>query len=425
MKIYCSGIGGIGLSALAALLKNEGNEVMGSDRADSPLLQSLRDMGVTVFLNQDGSCVPDDIDLFLYSEAVAPDAPERKKAKELGVEMKSYFGGLSHLEKGKKEIAICGTHGKSTTTAMVAKLLIDAGKDPTVVVGTKSPDLDGRNWRKGKGELFAVEACEYMRSFHYLSPHVVLMLNVDGDHFDAYGSIEEYQEAFVQFLKRLPKQDGMVIAHLTDPQSRDVVKRSGRQYIDADSIPLPQLNVSGTHMQKNAQLVLALAAHLGIPNDVALESLKGFRGTWRRMELKGEMAGGIPVIDDYAHHPVEIKASLQGIRAQYPDKRIVLAFQPHTHDRTKKLYDEFLHAFSDADLVIIPDIYNARNFIENGEVDVDAFVADINAKGKKEARNGKGMEATEKMLREELKPGDVLVCMGAGTITNLAAKMMK
>lgn len=425
MKVYCSGIGGIGLSALAALLKREGHDVLGSDRSDSPLLQSLRDMGIAIFLNQDGSCLPDDVDLFLYSEAVAPDAPERVKAKELGVEMTSYFGGLAHLEKGRKEIAICGTHGKSTTTAMVAKLLIDAGKDPTVVVGTKSPDMDNKNWREGKGELFAVEACEYMRSFHYLSPQIVLMLNVDGDHFDAYATVDEYQQAFVEFLQKLPEKDGVVITHLSDPQCKDVVLKSGRAYIDADTIPFPELTVAGKHMQANAQLVLALAEHLDIPKDLALKSLHGFGGTWRRMELKGEIPPGVPVIDDYAHHPVEIKASLQGIRAQYPDKRIILAFQPHTHDRTKKLYDEFLTAFDDADVVIIPDIYNARNFIEDGEVDVDQLVADINKKGKVEAHNGNGMEETEQTLRSSLKRGDVLVCMGAGTITNLAMKMMK
>ncbi len=397
---------------------------MGSDRVDSALLEDLRSQGIAIFLNQDGSCIPDDIDLFLYSEALPPDAPERIRAKELGVESRNYFGGLALAEPGKREIAVCGTHGKSTTTAMVAKLLLDAGRDPRVIVGTKSPDLDGRNWREGTGD-FVVEACEYKRDFFHLSPMIVLMTNVDGDHFDAYGSLREYQEAFVEFLQKVPKQGGMVIAHLTDPQSKDVVKKAGRAYIDADTIPLPALSVPGKHMQANAQLVLALASYLGIAHDVALKSVSGFKGTWRRMELKGEIAGGIPVIDDYAHHPVEIRASLQGIREKYPDKRIVLAFQPHTHDRTKKLYADFLPAFSDADLVIMPDIYNARGHIENGEVDLDAFLHDVARESNVETRNGKGLENTEALLREEVKPGDVLVCMGAGTITNLATKMMK
>jgi len=424
MKVYCSGIGGIGLSALAALLKHEGHDVSGSDRSDSALLDDLRSQGISVFLNQDGSCIPADIDLFLYSEAVPPDAPERVRANELSVESRNYFGGLALVEGGKKEIAVCGTHGKSTTTAMVAKLLIDAGKDPRVIVGTKSPDLNNRNWREGAGD-FVVEACEYKRDFMHLSPSVVLMTNVDGDHFDAYGSIEEYRQAFVEFLQKTPKQGGMVIAHLADPQSRDVVKKSGRQYIDADTVPLPALSVSGRHMQSNAQLVLALASYLGIPHDIALKSVGGFKGTWRRMELKGEMNGGIPVIDDYAHHPVEIRASLQGIRQQYPDKRIVLAFQPHTHDRTKKLYGDFLPAFTDADLVIMPDIYNARGHIEHGEVDLDQFVKDVSEGSGVETRNGHGLVETEKALRAELKAGDVLVCMGAGTITSLATKMMQ
>ncbi len=424
MKIYCSGIGGIGLSALAALLKHEGHEVMGSDRSDSALLEDLRSQGITVFLNQDGSSIPEDINLFLYSEALPEDAPERVRAKQLGVESRNYFGGLALAEQGKKEIAICGTHGKSTTTAMVAKLLIDAGKDPRVIVGTKSPDLDGRNWREGSGD-FVVEACEYRRDFFHLSPTIVLMTNVDGDHFDAFSSLEEYQQAFVEFLQKVPKKGGMVIAHLTDPQSKDVVKKAGREYIDADTVPLPILSVPGRHMQSNAQLVLALASYLGIPHDIAEKSVRGFQGTWRRMELKGELPGGIPVIDDYAHHPVEIKATLQGIREKYPKSRIILAFQPHTHDRTKKLYDEFVTAFHGADLVVMPDIYNARGHIENGEVDLDQFIKDVTHESHVDARNGHGLEKTEEILRSILQPGDVLVCMGAGTITNLATKMMK
>lgn len=423
MKIYCCGIGGIGLSALAALLKKQGHDVTGSDRSDSALLDDLRAQGIEVFLNQDGSCVPEDIDLFLYSEAVPPDAPERVRARELGVASKNYFAGLALVEPGKREIAVCGTHGKSTVTAMIAKMLIDAGKDPQVVVGTKSPDLDGRNWREGGGD-FVVEACEYKRDFHHLSPTIVIMTNVDGDHFDAYASLEEYQQAFVDFIRKTPKQEGLVITHLIDGECREVVKAAGRQYIDADNVPLPTLSVPGRHMQENAQLAMALAAHLGISEDIAAHSLAGFKGTWRRMEQKGERAGGIPVIDDYAHHPAEIRASLEGIRAKYPDKRIVLAFQPHTHDRTKKLYDDFLTAFRDANVVIMPDIYNARGHLEHGEVDLDLFVKDVAECSKVDARNGHGMEATEAWLRSELKPGDVLVCMGAGTITDLATKMM-
>lgn len=422
MKIYCSGIGGIGLSAYAALQANRGHSVSGSDRKDSALLQDLRSQGIEVFLSQDGSHVPRDADLFVFTEAVPADAPERKKAAEYGLTSWSYFHALGELSKDAFVIAVCGTHGKSSTTAMAARLLTECGKDPSVIVGTKVRELNGRNWRHGNSDLFLLEACEYRRSFHYLHPDLILMTNVDGDHFDAYKDLEEYQAAFVEFLKRMPA-DGKVITHGTDSECAKVAASSGKTMIDADAFPLISLRTPGAHMRQNAQLALALADLLGIQSADAEKALAGFAGTWRRMEVKGEW-NGVTVVDDYAHHPKEIRATLAAMREQFPSQRIVVVFQPHTHDRTLKLYDEFLGAFKDANLVIVPNVYNARSDIETATVDVQKLIADIAKNSGVECVDAQSLAGAEAMIRGgTARSGDVLICMGAGDVTELATTL--
>ncbi len=425
VKIFCSGIGGIGLSAYAALQKQAGHDVSGSDRTKSVITEDLEKQGITVSLIQDGSALPDDCELFVYSEAIPKDAPERKRAEQLGVKQQSYFQALGELSSGTPMvIAVCGTHGKSSTTAMAAKVLTDAGLDPTVVVGTRVPDLDNKNWRKGAGKIFLLEACEYRRSFHHLSPTIVLMTNVDGDHFDAFpGGLEEYQQAYADFLQSLPK-DGPVIAHGCDADSRRLVEGSVRELIDADDEPLAKLQVPGLHMQQNAQLVLALASKLGIAEESALKSLAAYRGSWRRMEVKGTTKQGALVIDDYGHHPKEIAATLAALKGAYEDRRIICVFQPHTHDRILKLYDDFVQSFRDANIVVVPNIYDARHDIETTTVDVDAFIQDIQEKSNVEVHNGESLQVTEAWLHEMLQPEDVLLCLGAGDITNLATAMV-
>lgn len=423
MKIFCSGIGGIGLSAYAALRRAEGHEVSGSDRSDSTLLQSLCEQGIDVSLTQDGSAIPDPCDLFVYSEAIATEAPERVRARTQGIRSISYFQALGELSRDSVVVAVCGTHGKSSTTAMAARLLIGARKDPTVVVGTKVRELDGCNFRKGRSDLFLLEACEYRRSFHFLSPDIVLLTNVDGDHFDAFADVHEYQEAFVDFLRLLPPH-GIVIAHGADADAVRVARESGRRMVDADRFPLIALQTPGQHMRENARLVLALAEVLDIPQEEAQTSLSGFAGTWRRMEMVGEHAG-VGVVDDYAHHPREIRATLAAMREAFPGRRLLCVFQPHTHDRTLKLYDDFCASFRDADTVIVPNVYDARSDIETALVDVAGFARDIGKGSGVTAIDGHSLAETERLLREHLlKTGDVLVCMGAGDVTTLAQRMV-
>lgn len=422
VKIFCSGIGGIGISAYASLQKLAGHEVSGSDRSASPLTEDLRSQGIPVSFDQSGKALEDGTELFVYSEAIPAEAPERMRASVLGIRQLSYPQALGELLRGSRVIAVCGTHGKSSTTAMAGRLLIEAGMDPTIVVGTKMRELNGRNWRRGTSGLFLIEACEYRRSFLRYRPDIILFTNCDGDHFDYYASLNDYRHAFREFFSNV-SPGGTVIAHGGDPDSIAIAKERGRKVVDADAYPLMTLATPGLHMRQNARLVLALAEILGIPQMEAISILSGYAGSWRRIEVKGG-GNGVTVIDDYAHHPAEIRATIDAVRSGYPGRRVVAVFQPHTHDRTLKLYDDFTRAFSGADTVIIPNIYVARKEMETNAVDVDRFVADIERSSRVRAVRGKSLGATERMLREDiLRKGDVLLCMGAGDVTGLAARM--
>ncbi len=422
MKIFCSGIGGIGLSAYASLQKLAGHEVHGSDRSRSALLDDLESQGIVVGTEQDGSLIPEGCDLLVYSEAIPPEAPERVKAVEKGIAQMSYPQAVGELTRGKTLIAVCGTHGKSSTTGMCARLLIETGKDPTVVVGTKLRELNGRNWRQGSSDLFLLEACEYRRSFRFYHPAVVLMTNVDGDHFDYYESPDDYRSAFSDFISALP-ENGALVTHLEDADCKALAEKSGKRVVDGDRLPLIPLQTPGVHMQQNAQLALGLADVLGIPQADAQKAVSGYAGSWRRLEVKGTTKDGVTVIDDYAHHPKEIRATVDAIVTAYKPRRIVAVFQPHTHDRTLKLYKEFLGAFRGLDLVFVTDVYEARKEAVRYKANVRRMVGDIGNESGVAAGWTGDLSSTEVALRKELKSGDVLLVMGAGDVTKLAGTM--
>ncbi len=423
MKIFCSGIGGIGLSAYAAHMRCLGHEVTGTDGSDSETVQDLLSQGIKVTLVQNAASVPADTELFVYSEAIPDSSPERKKATELGIRQMSYFAALGELTAGTDLIAICGTHGKSSTTAMAAKVFIDAGLDPNVVIGTKTADLGGRNWRKGKGNLWIVEACEYRRSFLYLKPTTILLTNTDGDHFDSFKNQDDYAQAFKEFISSLPKE-GSVIAHGADTHSQEIITAAGKTLIDADTEALPTLSVPGVHMQQNAQLVLALAKLRQLPQQKTEESLLGFAGSWRRMEVKGETKLGVTVIDDYAHHPVEIRATIAAIKAQYPERRLVCVFEPHTNDRIIKLWKDFTSAFAGVGLVLVTKVFDARPDKDKEPADVAKLAAEIGKTCKVSCRPTGNLSKTKTALDQLLLNDDVLLIMGAGNSTKLAAAMV-
>ncbi len=423
MKIYCSGIGGIGLSAYAAHMKTRGHEVMGSDKAASAVTEDLVKQGVAVALKQDGSAMPGELDLFVYSEAIPETAPERMKATLMKVRQMSYFQALGELCAGGDVIAVCGTHGKSSTTAMAARVFMNLGLDPNVVVGTKMKELGGRNWRKGAGNLWIVEACEYRRSFLHIKPTTILITNADGDHFDAFKDQADYESAFVEFASKLPS-DGKVIGHGADATVKRVAEKSKKAFLDADTQPLTPLKTPGLHMQKNAQLVLALAEERGVDVAKAGAELAGFEGTWRRMEVKGVNAHGITVIDDYAHHPVEIRATIAAIKKEYPRKRLVCVFEPHTNDRVLKLWKDFTTSFTQADLLLVTKVFDARPDKDAEQADVAKFAAEIGRTSKVACRPTGSLEKTKVALETLQHENDVLLIMGAGNSTKLADAMM-
>ncbi|HLC75793.1 MAG TPA: Mur ligase domain-containing protein [Candidatus Peribacterales bacterium] len=421
MKIFCSGIGGIGLSAYAAYQKASGHEVIGSDREENALISDLRKQGIPIAIGQDGSAIPKDTDLFVHTLALPKSHPELIIAVECGIPCMTYFQALGALTKSHMVIAVAGTHGKSSTTAMAAKVLIDSDLHPSVILGTKTADLGGRNWLKGDGDLFLVEACEYYRSFLHLAPTVLLVTNVTGDHFDAYRDMEDYRSAFRELIGKLPV-NGALITHCSDAACAELTRNAPCSVIDADTFPLEPLLVPGKHMQKNAQLVLGLASHLRIRT--AERSLHTYNGCWRRSEIKGKSAAGALIIDDYGHHPNEIKTTLEGIRDAYRGKRLICVLQPHTHDRVLKLYHEFTQALGAADLVIIPNIFEARSDRDSAKADPRKLAEDIAIGSSVETHYAESIENAELMLKEIVKANDVIVTMGAGDVWKIADRLV-
>lgn len=403
-KPYFLGIGGIGVSAIARMMMHEGKQVAGSDTANSDLIDELRKAGAEISIGNDLSHIPEDTDLVIYSIAVPhydPEFFEGIKSKFKNV--LSYPQVLSLVSKDKYTIAIAGTHGKTTTTAMVAKILIDAGFDPTVIVGSILNDSH-TNFIAGKSKYLVVEACEYKRSFLEINPTVVGITTIDDDHLDYYKDHADIVDAFEAFKAKVPA-DGAVI------ETGDTFDLNLR------------LKIPGDHNRKNATLALAIAEFLGIDRRGATRSLENFSGTWRRFEYKGKTASGALVYDDYGHHPAEIAATLAGARELYPDKKITLVFQPHLYSRTKFLFDDFVRELAKADSVILAPIYFARE--EPDPTVSSRLLADAVAKINK---NTCCLETFEEIKNELLKTtgqGDIILVMGAGDITNLGDMLIK
>jgi UDP-N-acetylmuramate--alanine ligase len=423
MRIYCCGIGGIGLSAYAALQKEMGHDVCGSDQRASLVTDDLVHRGIPVFTNQDGSMVKEGIDVLVYSEAVPYDAPERQRARDLHIPELSYPAAVGQMTQGKHVIAVCGTHGKSSTTAMIAHVLATCGMDPTVIVGTRIPQLQDRNWRLGKSNIVVLEACEYCKSFLHYQPTIVAVTTCDGDHFDYYSTLEEYRSAFTDFLRLVP-QNGHIVVHGNDEQCTSLVENMHCAIHNADTRTLPMLRVPGAHMRQNAQLALTICDLLNISKDKSDAAIATFAGTWRRMELCGFMENAVPVIDDYAHHPREITATLSALREQYKNQRLICIFQPHTHHRTIALRQSFTTAFAEADVVYIPNVYAARSDRDGEQIDIASFCHDIQEGSDVRVEHTVSLNKTEEILRANIKEGDVIVCMGAGDITSLARKLV-
>lgn len=425
-KVHFIGIGGIGISAIARMFQLEGKTVSGSDRGSSKVTEELQADGITVFLEQKAENIAADVELVVYTIAIPADNPEFMRAKELGVPMLTYPQALGLVSAQKYTIAVSGTHGKTTTTAMLVKIFREAGLDPTAVVGSIIPELHS-NLVVGKSKYFITEACEYRRSFLNLNPQAVIITNIDNDHLDYYKDLADIQSAFVELVAKIPA-DGFLICDTSDERLQPVMQKAECQIVNYRQAAIPgeiKLLVPGEHNIKDAEAALAMALAVGVQKGTAISALSHFTGTWRRFEFKGLMPNKAMVYDDYAHHPTEIKATLQGVREwigttlnrsgeRLGKGKIIVVFQPHLYSRTKLLLDDFAGSFSDADLVFIPDIYAARE-IDDGSVSSKDLVDKINDRGLK-AEYVPNFSDIEKMISERAQSGDIVITMGAGDI---------
>ena len=419
------GVGGIGMSGLARLFLHEGKEVSGSDRAPSAITEALQKEGLK-FYPQDNSTTiyssEKDIDLVVYTEAMSKEHPEMAAAKELGVPMMNYFEALAMVANQYYLIAVAGTHGKTTTTAMLIDIFEEAGLDPTAIVGSLRAKT-GSNFRAGKSKYFIVEACEYRRDFMYLEPDVLVITNIEAEHLDYYKDLADVQAAFRELALKVP-EEGVVITQAADQALVPVLQDLKCQVIDyKNNFDVNvALKVPGVHNRLNAAAASAAAAFSGIAPELAQSALSNFAGTWRRFEYKGTL-NGAPIYDDYGHHPTEIAATIGATRELYPDKNLVVVFQPHLYSRTAELFDDFVAALAKADLPIITHVYDARDTGKQGVT--GETLAEAIKQTNSRALYIDSFDDIVMELQSTIAENDVVLIMGAGDINSLAPKLTK
>ncbi len=448
--VHLIGIGGTGMRALAQMLLESGASVSGSDATPWGPVERLKDQGAVIHTGQNPDNVPDGCDLVVYSAAIDSQNPELAAARQSGAEVVKYSEMLGRLMARRMGIAIAGTHGKSTTTAMVAYVLVAAGKRPSFVVGATVDQLGGPSG-VGPGEHFVAEACEFDRSFLHLSPCLGAILNIEEDHLDCYSDVGAIVEAFRAFTARIDPA-GVLIANGEDRNVAEAVRNAacevqtfgfdencrwrganlvetmGRYQMDVlfdgelyCRLPVP---LTGLHNAYNALSAIALLHHAGVDNRRSAALLSGFTGTQRRMTPKAQ-AGGITILDDYAHHPTEIQVTLRAIQQTYRPQRLICVFQPHQYSRTRFLLNDFARSFGAADETILPDIYFVRDSVrEKDYISSKDLVSQIRLHGGR-ATYLRSFDEICAHLREYLEPGDVVVTMGAGDIWKVADEIVR
>ncbi len=435
-KIHFIGIGGIGISALARFFIHHGIKITGSDQSASQLIEKLQQEGIPINIGHAAENISDDCDLIIITNAINEENIEFQAAEERSIPVMTYPQALGILTQEYKTIAITGTHGKTTTTAMSALALIANDADPNVIVGSTITQFDNRNQIIGASDIFLIEACEYKRSFLNYHPSIVVITNLEADHLDYFKDGNDYYKAFEELILNM-KSDGLVIAYgedenikklkRTHPNIRFVTYGNSfdcdyvlTNYHDLD------LKIPGDHNKLNALAAIALTSELGLDVNLAVKSLNAFEGAARRFEFKGKL-GNADVINDYAHHPTEIKALLQATREKYgQDSKVLCIFQPHQYSRTRLFFNEFPKSFELADRVIIPNIYAVRDSVEDMDaLNVIKLVSNFNQHRPGLAFNGVNFEKTAEMVSEMAADFDVILTIGAGNITNLADQLIK
>ena len=459
-KVHLIGIGGIGVSAVAKLLKVTGRQVSGSDIGESETIQELKALGVTIYKGQAAENIEDSLDLIVYTSAAPEDNPERVEGKKRGIKELSYFEFLGEYSKDKFTVAVSGTHGKSTTTAMLGLMAAEAGLDPTVIVGSKVKSFQYGNLRIGQSDLFIVEACEHMANMLHLSPKIIVLTNIEEDHLDYYKNLDNIMAAFRTYVQKLPAQ-GKLVFNADDENVSEVVKSFDGEKVGFGIKSIPPtsekgeakegdfllakeirvddgfqkyhfaghdyiLRVPGMYNAYNAFAASTAAIALGVSPEAIKKTLEHFRGIWRRFEIIGERDGAL-VISDYGHHPTAVRETIIGARQFYPGRRLVLAFQPHHRNRTKNLFNEFVGCFDGLDILVLTEIFDVMGREGDADADVSSkdLIEPIKARGKVgEIYFAENPKAAEEKLLQVIRPDDIIIVMGAGDIYKIVSQLV-
>ncbi|MGB5809176.1 MAG: UDP-N-acetylmuramate--L-alanine ligase [Polyangiales bacterium] len=446
-SIHFVGVGGVGMSGIAEVLLDSGFVVTGSDLRRNDYTRRLADKGATVFVGHAASQAAQ-ADVVVFSSAVPSTNPELVEARKRGVPVIPRAEMLGELMRLKDGIAIAGSHGKTTTTSLVATVLRAAGLDPTVVIGGKLNAL-GSGAARGAGDLLVAEADESDGSFHHLIPAVAVITNIDPEHLDHYGSLESVKDAFVDFANRVPFY-GVVVTCLDHPNVQDVLPRIDKRTVtygfsaQADyrarnpvfsglsvgfdvehrgqSLGQFEVRMPGTHNVLNALATIAVADELRVDRDQVRAALRTFEGVQRRFSIVGEV-GGTTIIDDYGHHPAEVEVTLEAAQRAY-GQRLVVAFQPHRYTRTRDLFDELTRAFNKADVLFLTDVYAAGETPIEG-ADAARLAEAIRAHGHRDVTLIEDRKELARAMASRIRPGDIVITLGAGDITKTGSELLE
>lgn len=451
-KVHFVGIGGAGMSGIADVMNTLGYEVSGSDLADNVITRGLQADGIKVYQGHDSSYVKN-VDVVVTSSAISADNPEVQAARESRIPIVPRAEMLAELMRFSHGIAIAGTHGKTTTTSLVTSVLAEGGMDPTYVIGGKL-NSSSAHANLGTGKYLVAEADESDASFLYLQPMLAAVTNIDADHLPTYhNDFERLREAFVEFLHHLPFY-GLAVVCVEDDEVRNLLPKITRPVLrygieqEADvyasniqssgmkttfDVTLPErteplavtLNMPGKHNVLNALAAIAIAHELGVKDEAIQSALARFEGVGRRMHLYGEIKtsqGTITLVDDYGHHPTEIAATLQAVKAGWPDKRLVLVFQPHRYTRTRDLFEDFTDVLADVDVLLLTEVYAAGEEVIAG-ADGRSLCAAIRARGKVNPVFVKDIDEIAEDLMAIIQDGDIVLTLGAGSIGRVAESL--
>lgn len=446
-NVYLIGIGGTGMSGLARLLLTKGYKVSGSDTQPSPTTFALEKLGARITNKQDGNGVNPETELVIISAAITEDNPDLMAARSFSLKVIKYSQFLGSLMKEKKGIAISGTHGKTTTTSMVSTVLKYAGMDPSFVIGGVVPEIGGSS-HYGKGNFFVAEACEYDKSFLYLSPHIGVITNIEEDHLDYYKNIEGVVNAFAEFATSIP-EDGLLVVNNQDDNIKKAIK-GAHCNIETYSMDDPFANwtatrlrwdntfevfhngspfgefglrIPGVHNVMNALATIATCTFAGVERQSIMEGLATFNGAQRRFQII-DSVNGITIVDDYGHHPTEIRATLRAARERFPEGRIWCVFQPHQYSRTKLLLKDFARSFGDADKVVLTDIFSARDSEEDKAAINSCILTNEARLQGADALYIPHIDDVPDLLCSGLMPDDVVITMGAGDVWKVSRSLI-